>query len=117
MNTSTDPKKVTAIQKAKIDFKGQPSLGAVLALMKLAAQEAREEGYEAARKDLNAIHGAKWAKEDYASGVEAMRERAAKHLRSKADHVRGDYNGTDLLDKMAMDIRALPLTEAGKEPK
>lgn len=33
-----------------------------------AEDSARAEGYEAARKDLAALHGAKWAKEDYEKG-------------------------------------------------
>ena len=94
---TTPQKKVTAIQKAKIDFKGQPSLGAVLALMKLAAQEARED---CLRETLGNL-GDKYR----AQGAEAMRERCAKRME--------DHGCSDCCDA----ILALPLTEAGKETK
>jgi hypothetical protein len=41
-------------------------------------REAHAEGYEAARKDLAAIHSAKWSKEDYSKGFKDAIEKAAK---------------------------------------
>lgn len=40
-------------------------------------------------------------------GKQEGREEAAKWLRKRADHLRGDYNGPDLLDQCAFQIRAL----------
>lgn len=62
-----------------------------------------ERGLVAINIVLEALRTVK--KEAYAEGFNAAREQAAAYLEYKASIIRGDYNGPDILNQTAHEIR------------
>lgn len=89
---SEKQERMTAEERA-IRIHGHPccsqcfaNIRAICDQIKEAEAQAREEWYEAARNDLAAIHGAKWAKEDYEKGWREAREAARNVAKVSADY-------------------------------
>lgn len=83
----------------------------------LREEKARAEGYESARVDLAAIHGAKWAKEDYAQGFSDARAEAISRCETqeKIHHQYADSYEEALRDMADLLCQAMNALQPSKK--